>query len=176
MGLTFLGGFFLWTSPTSNIMIRVLSGIPGQNGLFRCEISSKKELEKCIRRTSSSKKGKKEIKKKKEKGKRSKEMHLIIPLHILVEETKFMYAYRHMIATYIRNYNSVQRFDSGHRFWSHEGKAAKYFVWLKISHKNQSTLRFSNIAAHYQKNQTATTTSLYLVQTSQTAWKNSFKK
>ena len=83
-------------------MIRVLSGIPGQNGLFRCEISSKKELEKCIRRTSSSKKGKKEIKKKKEKGKRSKEMHLIIPLHILVEETKFMYAYRHMIATYIR--------------------------------------------------------------------------
>ena len=58
---------------------------------------------------------KKEIKKKRKKGKRSKEMHLIIPLHILVEETKFMYAYRHMITTYIRNYNSVQRFDSGHR-------------------------------------------------------------
>ena len=175
MGLTFLGGFFLWTSPTSNIMIRVLSGIPGQNGLFRCEISSKKELEKCIRRRSFiQKKGKKKNLEKKEKGKRSKEMHLIIPLHILVEQTKFMYAYPHMITTYIRNYNSVQRFDSGHRFWSHEGKAAKYFVWLKISHKNQSTLRFSNIAAHYQKNQTATTISSYLVQTSQTAWKKFF--
>ena len=54
---------FLWTSSTSNIMIRVLSGIPGQNGLFRCAISSKKNSKNASDFQVHPKK-KKEIKKK----------------------------------------------------------------------------------------------------------------